>query len=114
MTLIKIEKGPKRTRKGGSGGSGGYSRVRIFEDLFISAGTALKTDPGTLLGAKTVLAEGSKIKKPPHGPSHGYGDMQGTSYLRIKPHLKPTLPGRPLLMNETTSPKITPGAKGQV
>ena len=52
---MKIEKSQTRTRKGASGGYGGYFRVRIFEDLLIAAVVALKTDPRPLLGAKTVL-----------------------------------------------------------
>ena len=100
--------------------------MRIFEDLFIAAVMALKTDPKSFLGAKTVFGlRVSKIATPPlprfsppchslppgdpSGPSHGYEDMQGASFIPSdSPHLKPKLLSRPLLMNKNLLLKIVP------
>ena len=62
---MKTEKGQKRTQKGVSGGSGGYFRERISEDLHIEVVIALKTDPRPLLGANTVLILGVKNRETP-------------------------------------------------
>ena len=63
----KTERGQKRTREGVSGGSGGYLRVRLFEDLLIAVVIALKPDPRFFLGAKAVLvlaSSGHFLKNP--------------------------------------------------